>query len=196
MPARKSTKTPVIYQLKITLQDIRPPIWRRILVPSNIHLGVLHDVIQTAMGWTDSHLHQFTINQVDYGVPMPEYDDDEFEVKDESQVKLSQVIPGESFMFLYHYDFGDCWDHDVLVEAVLPFDPEAQYPVCLMGKRACPPEDCGGVGGYMNLLTVLQDPSHYDYEDLLEWVGDEFNPAVFDLEETNQVLAEFSRYPR
>jgi hypothetical protein len=195
MAPRKSpqkSKDDLLYQVKITLKDVRPPIWRRVEVTSSTTLGLLHEIIQTTMGWTDSHLHQFTIHNVEYGNPQPEFD---FDVEDEALVRLSQVVTGEKFKFLYTYDFGDGWDHEILVEKILTPHPEGYYPFCVTGKRACPPEDCGGAWGYGNLLAAIQDPNHPEHEDLLEWVGDEFDPAVFDLEETNQVLAEFSRSP-
>jgi Plasmid pRiA4b ORF-3-like protein len=195
MAPRKSTKNtndPLLYQVKITLKDVRPPIWRRIEVYSSTTLGLFHEIIQTAMGWTDSHLHQFTINNIEYGHPQPEF---EFDVEDEALVKLSQVVTGEKFKFLYTYDFGDGWDHEILVEKILLPHPENDYPFCIKGKRACPPEDCGGAWGYSDLLAALQDPEHPEHEEKLEWVGEDFDPAAFDLEETNQVLAEFSRSP-
>jgi hypothetical protein len=202
MLTRQSTKTPVIYQLKITLKDVRPPIWRRVEVHSSTTLELLHEIIQTTMGWTNSHMHQFTIHNVhmhqftihnvEYGTPQPEFD---FDVEDEALVKLSQVVTGEKFKFLYTYDFGDGWDHEILVEKILLPHPDSHYPFCVTGKRACPPEDCGGAWGYSDLLAAIQDPNHPKHEERLEWVGDDFDPAAFDLEETNQVLAEFSRSP-
>lgn len=189
MAPRKSTAQ-TVYQLKITLQDVKPPIWRRVQVLNNWSLGQLHHFIQVVMGWTDSHLHQFTIAGIEYGQPMPQYD---FNVRNEATVKLSRVISGEKFKFFYTYDMGDCWEHEILVEKVLPRDPEKFYPCCLAGKRACPPEDCGGTGGYARLVAAIQNPDHPDHEDLLEWVGEGFDPNEFDLNQINQDVESLNR---
>ncbi len=188
MTARKQSKAPVIYQLKITLKDIRPPIWRRVQVRSDATLAQLHWVIQISMGWTNSHLHSFNIQGNEYGVPMLEFDFDDMEVRDEQIVKLSKVIPEEKFKFSYLYDFGDSWEHEILVEKVLEADPSVHYPNCITGKRACPPEDCGGVWGYRNFLEVIQDPDHPEHEEMLEWVGGFFDPEDPDLEDVNPRL--------
>jgi DNA invertase Pin-like site-specific DNA recombinase len=185
MATRKQSTPQTIYQLKITLKDIRPPIWRRVQVTSERTLGKLHQIIQESMGWTNSHLHTFLIGGVEYGQPMPEYD---FDVRNEQRVKLSQIVTGEKFKFLYIYDMGDSWEHEVLVEKVLPADPQVRYPICLTGKRACPPEDCGGVGGYALFLEAIQDPEHPEHESLLEWVGGEFDPEAFDVDAVNRML--------
>lgn len=187
-PRKQSTSqsTPQsIYQLKITLKDVRPPIWRRVQVASDRTLGKLHQIIQEAMGWANSHLHSFSIGGVEYGQPMPEYD---FDVKNEQRVKLSQVVIGEKFKFLYTYDMGDSWEHEILVEKVLPADPQVRLPVCLTGKRACPPEDCGGVWGYASFLEAIQEPDHLEHEAMLEWVGGEFDSEFFDLDAVNRLL--------
>lgn len=185
MSTRKQSTPQTIYQLKITLKDIRPPIWRRVQVTNDRTLGKLHQIIQESMGWTNSHLHTFLIGGAEYGQPMPEYD---FDVRNEQRVKLSQIVTGEKFKFLYIYDMGDSWKHEVLVEKVLPADPQVRYPVCLTGKRACPPEDCGGVGGYALFLEAIQDPEHPEHEALLEWVGGEFDSDVFDVNAVNRML--------
>jgi len=188
MPPKKHSNTQTIYQLKITLKDIRPPIWRRVQVPSDITLDQLHWVIQISMGWTNSHLHSFTIQGIDYGEPTPEFGFDEMGLQNEEPVKLSQVIRGEKFKFLYLYDFGDSWEHEILVEKVLEADPEINYPICIKGKRACPPEDCGGAWGYGSFLEAIQDPSHPEHEEMLEWVGGEFDPEDPQLEDIDSRL--------
>jgi Plasmid pRiA4b ORF-3-like protein len=185
MTARTQSPTQPLYQLKITLKDVRPPIWRRVQVSSGITLGKLHRIIQDVMGWTNSHLHSFLIQGVEYGQPMPEYD---FEVRNEQRTKLSQVVTGEKFKFLYTYDMGDSWEHEILVEKVLPVEAKVRYPVCLTGKRACPPEDCGGVCGYSEFLSAIRQPEHPEHEAMLEWVGGEFDSESFDLDAVNRLL--------
>ena len=189
--ARKAQPT-AIYQIKVTLQNIHPPIWRRFLVPDNLTLGTLHHIIQAAMDWEDYHLHQFIVGKrpfwVFYGAPDPDYVDEE--MKDEQQAKLNQIVTGEKFKFVYEYDFGDSWEHLLVVEKILPVDHQQQYPVCIKGKRACPPEDVGGVWGYAMFLEALANPEHPDHEMYTEWVGGEFDPEHFDLDEINRRLAQ------
>ena len=186
MAPRKQAQS--ILQLKITLKGIRPPIWRRVHVCSDVTLSHLHWVIQYAMGWTGSHLHSFTIHGVDYGEPMPDLGFDELELRDEQTVKLSKVISGEGFKFSYLYDFGDSWEHEILLEKVLAAEPDASYPVCIKAKRACPPEDCGGVWGYQDFLDAIQSTDHSEHEEMLEWVGGCFDPEDAELDEVNHLL--------
>jgi hypothetical protein len=183
MPRKVAPKR--IYQLKITLKDSKPPIWRRIEVADDVTLAKLHAIIQAAMGWTDSHLHMFSIGRTSYGVPDPDYDED---VHDERRVKLSQLLTEPKEKLSYEYDFGDSWTHVVLLEQVLTPEPEAAYPRCTAGKRACPPEDCGGVWGYADFVEAIADPEHEQHEELLEWVGGEFDPEAFDLAQANKAL--------
>ncbi|BAY16486.1 phage integrase / plasmid pRiA4b ORF-3-like protein (plasmid) [Anabaenopsis circularis NIES-21] len=186
MASKKSASDQTVYQLKITLKNIRPPIWRRIQVLSSTTLEQLHLIAQEVMGWDNYHMHSFSIAGIDYGQPQPE-----FNVRSEKTVKLSQVVKGEKSKFFYTYDFGDSWEHEILVEKELPSTPDTNYPVCITGKRACPPEDCGGSWGYAELLEIISDPSHPEYEERMEWVGESFNPDIFDLNEVNQRLREF-----
>ena len=174
-----------ILQIKVVLRYIKPPIWRRILVPSDTALHQLHGILQATMGWMDCHLHQFIVRGVAYGSPDLDID---FDVRDESRVRLRQALPSVGDKIEYQYDFGDGWEHEIIVEKVLPPEEGAQYPVCVKGKRACPPEDCGGIPGYYNLLEALQDPSHPDHEELSEWVGGPFDPEAFELDEVNEAL--------
>lgn len=188
MAPRKPSKSSAIYQMKVTLRDCRPPIWRRVQVRSDELLEHLHYVIQISMGWTNSHLHSFDIQGVEYGVPMPEFDFDGTTVRDEAKVKLSKLIPGEKFKFSYLYDFGDSWDHQILVEKVLEAEPEINYPICIKAKRACPPEDCGGTWGYENFLETIRDPENPQNEEMLEWVGGSFDPEDAELDAVNEQL--------
>ena len=182
MVRKKSTET---YQIKVTLKGSKPPIWRRLLVPNNITLDKLHRIIQSAMGWWDYHLHQFIVWGQYYGKPHPDYDD-YVDMRDECDIRLSQIGPGEKF--IYEYDFGDSWEHTVLIEKALPPEPGQPYPVCIKGKRACPPEDVGGIWGYASFLEAIRDPDHEEHDEYLEWAGGEFDPEAFDLDEINEAL--------
>ena len=177
-----------VYQLKVTLEGIRPPIWRRIQVRGDISLFKLHKILQEVMGWYDYHLHQFLIEGEIYSVISIEADMLGDDFKDEKRVRINRVIPGEKFEFTYEYDFGDSWYHKILVEKIFKPDEQLKYPVCLKGKRSAPPEDCGGEGGYYNLQEALRDTGHPDHTDLLEWVGDEYDPDHFDVDEVNERL--------
>lgn len=178
----KKTGGPV-YRLKVTLRNSKPPIWRRFLVPASITLKRLHDSLQIVMGWTDSHLHQFTAHGVLYGPADPELD---LEQENEGRTKLVQVLRLPKDRLLYEYDFGDGWDHDVVLEEVYESAPYEYYPVVLAGRRACPPEDVGGIHGYERFLQVLADPSNPEHADMLEWIGRVFDPEEFDVDEVNQ----------
>ncbi len=181
-----------IYQLKITLNSTRPPVWRRVLVPGDTTLRQLHDLLQIVMGWTDSHLHQFVIGGATYGAT--EYDDEgDLELLPEQRYRLSQVVPKPGARFVYEYDFGDGWNHTVLVEKIVPPEPGAHYPLCVAGKRACPPEDVGGVWGYETFLEAIRNPRHPEHEEYLEWVGGDFDPDAFDVEAGNAQLRRMGR---
>ncbi len=175
------------YQLKISLLEIEPEIWRRLLVPRGVRLDRLHEILQVAMGWTNSHLHEFRVGDTRYGEPDPEFD--ERDVRDERNVRLFEVAPGVNDSFLYEYDFGDSWEHLVVVEKILTRPEGAgDLPVCLAGARACPPEDCGGVPGYESFLQAIGDPTHEEHQAMLTWVGGSFDPEAFDLKSVNRLL--------
>jgi len=178
-----------VCQLKVTLDGIRPPIWRSIQVRGGITLFKLHNILQEVMGWEDYHLHRFVIKGEDYSVISREADMLGHDFIDEKKVKLCSVIPGEKFKFTYEYDFGDSWGHTILVEKIFLPKEELKGPVCLKGKRSAPPEDCGGVGGYYHLQKALRDPKHPEHEYLLEWAGDEYDPEHFDADMVNERLA-------
>jgi hypothetical protein len=180
----------MVYQLKITLRGVKPPIWRRVLVPSDITLGELHSIIQIAMGWTDSHLHLFRLGETEYAPRDPEDDRGYgFVINDEDKFRLRQVLTDETRRFEYHYDFGDGWKHNIVVERVVPRSEDHTYPMCATGRRACPPEDCGGPYGYAAFLAAIGDPEHPDHGMYLEWTGGHFDPEEFDLGDTNRALA-------
>jgi prevent-host-death family protein len=178
-----------VYQFKITLNGIRPPIWRRIQVPSNYTFWDLHVAIQDAMGWFDCHLHEFYVNkpssddQERIGIPL----DVDIEFDEESirsagwKHQISHYLSPQNPKAIYVYDFGDGWEHTITFEKVLPREKGKSYPTCLKGKRACPPEDCGGVWGYKNLLEIIADPDHEEYDARIEWLGEDFDPEAFDV---------------
>jgi hypothetical protein len=192
MAAKKQGDPVAIYQIKVTLKHSKPPIWRRIEVPGDITLAKLHRILQAVMDWGGYHLHQFIVGQRDqwnvvyYGEPSPDYMD--METRDEKRVKLNQIAPGETFKFIYEYDFGDSWEHELLVEKIFPPELGVFYPRCVKGKRARPPEDVGGVWGYDSFLEAIQNRNHSEHNAMLEWVGGEFDPEAFDLDEINQAL--------
>jgi hypothetical protein len=181
-----------VHQLKVTLTGIRPPIWRRLQVSSSINLRRLHDVIQEAMGWTQSHLYQFEIGGVEFGEP-----DDEFgmPIRSAKATPLRKIAPDPGVAFSYEYDFGDSWEHRIEVEKVLPPEPGVPYPRCLAGKRACPPEDVGGIFGYEEFLQAIRDPKHPEHDAMLEWVGGAFDPEAFDLRAVTERLAHLGPSP-
>ena len=175
----KIGKQAEIYQLKITLKYIRPSIWRRIAVPRDVTLDELHLILQAAMGWTNSHLHQFKVGKTYYGAPNID-DFSDLNLKDESKARVNKVLSKPKQKMIYEYDFGDGWEHEILLEKVLPCDSTARYPRCLGGARACPPEDCRGVHGYANFLQAISDPEHEEHDEYLDWIGGDFDPEKFD----------------
>ena len=182
-------KAPIwILQVKVTLAGIRPSIWRRLLVPSDISLRKFHDILQIAFGWTDSHLHVFETGEGSYGLPDPDGMSDW--MKNDARVKLGRVLVKAKDSITYEYDFGDSWIHQVVVEKVILEPGSLKVPSCIDGARACPPEDCGGVWGYAELLKAIRNPRHSEHAEMLEWVGEEFDPEHFDLEAVNQELVD------
>ena len=173
-----------VYQVKITLKGIKPAIWRRILVGPDTSLVDFHRIIQTTMGWTNSHLHLFKKGH-------EEYTPKEFEVEDTKNsraFKLNKLLKCETDRILYEYDFGDGWEHDILLEKIVEVDEKEQVPKCLKGKRNCPPEDCGGIWGYNDFLQIISDPKHEQYEEMMDWWGDEFDPEYFNINDINSLL--------
>ena len=167
-------------RLKISLEDWEPAIWRRVEVDKDLTFEELHRVIQEAMGWDDDHLHEF--RAAGRVVSMPNLEDDMFggqPALPEDTTTLGELLPRQR-RFRYWYDFGDDWWHTIAIETRLPPDPAAPRAVLVAGEGACPPENCGGVYRYANLLEVLKDPEHEDYEEMREWLGDDFDPNVFD----------------
>src|SRR5271157_166996 len=175
----------LVYQLKVTLKDIRPPIWRRIQVTDDIRLDQLHEILQTVMGWADIHLHEFVVKGISYGDTSLDTGRD---LANEMKLNLSGVIAIAKSKFSYIYDWGDYWKHEILVEKTFLFQPGTQYPICLGGKRACPPENCGGPSGYKELLDILSDPSHSEHEERFGWLSGDFDTEKFDVASVNMRL--------
>jgi hypothetical protein len=185
----QSTKPRQVYQLKIKLPGSTPSIWRRVLVPATITMSKLHRVFQVVMGWRDCHLHRFLIDGIYYSTPIPDTDWEDVGETDYRRLRLSQLVPASRLIFRYEYDFGDGWNHEILVEKILDEEPGKSYPVCLEGKRACPPEDVGGLGGYGHFLNVMRNPDHREHESLSDWYGGPFDPEAFDLVSVNKALS-------
>ena len=187
-----------IYHLKVVLLGTKPSIWRRLRVPGNANLGWLHAVLQVAMGWTNSHLHHFLTSDARYADPSLTEDMGFGGERDRDEMKatLMQVAPDEDTPFGYEYDFGDSWEHEITVEKILPPDPAAALTArCLDGARACPPEDCGGIWGYANLLKILKNRKHPEHKNMKEWIGGSFDAEAFDLAEINLWLRKL-KWPR
>jgi hypothetical protein len=185
-----------ILQVRVSLEDSSPEIWRRLLVPGHIKLLFFHRILQIAMGWTDTHLHEFQIRGKSYGPPEPEGDALSGEQwEDDERFALYEVIHCLPARFTYTYDMGDGWEHDILIEKVVPRTRGAQYPRCIEGARACPPEDCGGIYGYEEFLEALDDPKHERHEELLGWIGRKFDPEAFDIGSINEELRHYKELP-
>jgi hypothetical protein len=179
-----------VYQFKVTLMGIKPPIWRRIQVPETYTFWDLHVAIQGAMGWTDSHLHEFEIKdpvdgeKIRIGIPDEDYGD---EVIPDWKRNISKFFSEKNPRAYYIYDFGDSWEHLIQLEKVQIKEKNIDYPRCIDGKRACPPEDCGGVWGYEEFIKAIRDPKHKEHEEMLEWIGGKFDPEHFDVKEVKFV---------
>lgn len=175
-------------QLKIVLMGSNPKIWRRILVKSSVSLFELHHTIQIAMGWENYHLFEFKVDNYRIGEPNDDFDMEMgSRVIDARNIKVSEILPGTQ-KFLYEYDFGDAWLHEITIEGTKPIEKDAQYPFCLEGEMNAPPEDCGGIPGFYDLLGILKNKKHPQYKDMLEWLGGTFDPLDFNQKEVNLSL--------
>ena len=179
------------FQLKVTLLGFRPPIWRRVLVPAAFDLAHLHRVIQEVFGWEDYHLHAFRIHGNDFGEPDPEgWSDYQSE-----GITLAKLHLQPKAKFRYEYDFGDSWIHEITVEKVVAPETPLITPLCLAGKRACPPEDSGGPWGFQDMLYAARNPDHPDHEEFKEYLDPDWDPEAFYLEAVNARL-QFAFKPR
>ena len=184
----RAIRRPKVIQLKITLVGSKPPIWRSFQVRDSLNLGELHRVVQIAMGWNDTHLHLFQVGDRSFSL-FSDTDDAPPEEEDSRTVSLRQLgLVRKGRKFTYTYDFGDDWVHQIEVESQRPEQPDAFYPVCVSGEKACPPDDCSGIWGYYQLLEILKNRRHPDHEERLAWIGGSFDPELFDLAAVNQRL--------
>jgi len=180
--------TKSVHQYLITLKGITPPIWRRILVPDDYSFWDLHVAIQDSMGWMDYHMHVFRIkpkhahNTIEIGIPNEDRFIDEPEIHPDWEYSIDTFFSQVGLKCEYEYDFGDGWIHEVLLEGILLKEKDQKYPRCIGGARACPPEDCGGVMGFENLLHTISDPKDDEYEEMMAWLGGSYNPEEFDPE--------------
>jgi hypothetical protein len=177
-----------IVQIKVKLLGVsKPPVWRQLQLRADTRLDQLHEILQAALGWENYHMHVFSLGDEEFGVPDPELG-----FSDERKVTLGELTDIGT-RFRYTYDFGDDWQHEILVEDLLDLDPETHYPILIAAKGACPPEDCGSAWGYANLKEILADPTHDEHQDMLEWLGlddaSEFDPNAVPTQNTNYELA-------
>jgi hypothetical protein len=185
-----SSKKQSIYQIRVTLLGLRPPVWRLLQVASGTRLADFSTVLQLAMGWTNIHLHQFERHGLRYGTPDPQSPDDTCR---ESDFTLDDLLQEVGDTLLYRYDFGDDWVHKVRLEKVLAFDERLPLPLCLRGRRACPMENVGGTSGYKDFLVTYTDPVHPGHAELLAWIEGQFDPEHFDVGQANDALGEYCR---
>ena len=174
----------MLYEMKVQLKGIEPPIWRILRVPSRTRLSRLHRILQRAMGWKGYHLYLFVIDGKPYG---DRNMDQDCEVLDSQKLTLQEVFSGGRTSFIYEYDPGDSWQHEIKLLSTFEGETEEKL-ACVAGSRACPPEDCGGTPGYFDLLIALSDPDHEDHDNLLEWVGGNFDPGDFDAAAVDRAL--------
>lgn len=180
-----------IFQLKITLKGPKPSIYRTILVEDTRTFYEFHHIIQISMGWFNYHLFQFETGDICISDPsMIDYR----EILDSKKIKLNEVLIKEGTEIKYEYDFGDGWVHKIKLEKILPIKLNQQYPICIRGKRNCPPEDCGGIWGYENLLEIMSNKKHPEYKEMKQWLGEVFDPEKLNIEEINEELIELNNY--
>jgi len=182
-----------VYELKVSLRGSRPLIWRQFQVLNDVTLSRLHSILQIVMGWTDSHLHQFLAGQIYYREPDPEYGEDH---KDDRRTRLSRVLRRPKDAMVYEYDFGDGWEHIVVLARIVEPVPGTQYPVILAAEGACPPEDVGGIGGYNQFLQTMANPCHPEHREMMAWWGGPFDRNLYDIGARNEALMRRRRVGR
>ncbi len=169
-----------IARLHVTLDDVKPTVQRRVEVPLTIRLDRLHLVLQTAMGWTNSHLYEIRVRDVGWGLPDPDFGDGPLDAKKARLVDVLEDVGTKTIRYLY--DFGDGWEHTVKVERIIDAIPGLIYPVLIGATGRCPPEDVGGSWGYAEFLNALADPAHENHAEMAEWIGETFDPNAVDVE--------------
>ena len=170
--------------MRIQLNDVEPAVWRRLLVPAAVRMSTLADILLAVRGWSNAQLHAFEVGEQRYGMDDDDPPEDEI---DEQTVTVLQALRGVT-RFTFEYDFGDSWEHEVIVEELTRSDAGLKHAVCLDGANACPPEDVGGPPGYSTFLRAITDPGHEEHEAYLEWVDGSFDPTAFDLGKVNTRL--------
>jgi len=188
MPERTAPLDP-IFQFKITLQGIRPTVWRRVLIPAKFRLIKAHRIIQAAMGWKDYHLHRFEIGGQRYSYPYPGTDWEDLRDISTRNLRARDLWSRRGIVVEYIYDYGDHWQHTIVLAKILPAEADAAYPACLAGERACPPEDVGGTSGYLEFRDVLRRPRHHEHAHYVAWSGGSFDPNAFDLQRAKRAVA-------
>jgi hypothetical protein len=189
--ARRVAKlTALQYQLRIELKHVEPLVWRRVLVPENVTLARLHAILLGAMGWSGGHLHEFRIARCRYGIPDEEDWPEDDPLFDERRFRLKGFVESGARRFTYLYDFGDGWEHAIKVEDIVMPQADTRPIRCIAGENACPPEDVGGPGGYVEFLTAINDPAHEEHASMLRWAGGSFDPAAFNVADANERLAD------
>lgn len=186
MLAQQSQET--VYQFKVVLAEIDPPVWRYMVVPSSVTLHRLHLILQEVMGWTNSHLYKFQIGAKQYAEPHPDNIFYELPFKNSKRAKIGRLVTKKGSTFRYVYDFGDGWIHELTLEDILEREPGKPYPTCLYGERSCPPEDSGSAHGYMRMLEIISTPDHDEFWDIMTWLGGEFDSEAFDIKAVNSKL--------
>ncbi|MEI7634825.1 MAG: plasmid pRiA4b ORF-3 family protein [bacterium] len=190
----KSQQPAAMFQLKVTLHDSNPSIWRRLQIPGNVTLGKLHHAIQVLMDWKDYHLHLFDIDGQEYSDTRAS----DLDTKDEDAYTLGELVTKPKTKFFYAYDFGDSWEMSVVLEKILPFDAGNEKIRCTGGRLAGPPEDCGGIMGFYGMLEALSDPNADEVErdNYLEWLGGKFDPEAFSVEDINKKFDKWLNLPK
>ena len=192
MPPRYAKPPRNTYQLRVVLKGTKPPIWRRFLVSPSMRLSRLHDALQVVMGWDDCHLHMFVKGGQRFMLPNPWMDDMSLYGRprflDERKYRVDRLLTREKDWIEYQYDFGDSWYHRITLQKILPRDPAVRLPVCISGKRRCPPEDCGGIWRFYETLAILADPDHEEHDQIAEWMDPDFDPEAFGVEDVNEML--------
>jgi len=183
------------YLLKVELTKIKPIIWRRILISDNTSLYQLHHIIQISFGWLNYHLYYFKLDQKQWGnIDLWENDEPDFKISNDRLIKVKDILNEDRPILNYLYDMGDSWSHSIKLEKIIKKDSAIEVPVCLDGERSSPPEDCGGMPGFYDLIETLKKPRSREYKEILEWLGYKYDPELFEVEKINKNLKNLKKY--